>query len=121
MKYPRVYRPLERFHFYLTGPLVCAKPGFKYIFVVKEYLTKYVRLFPFKFKTADSKQNGECDRLDVPTRLFSDKGTKFCNKLIINISELFKVSWVTATSSYKWFQFTLFVFFVIYSFSQKKK
>jgi hypothetical protein len=53
MKYPRVYRPLERLHFDLTGPLVSTKSGFKYILVVKDYLTKYVWLFPLKFKTAE--------------------------------------------------------------------
>jgi hypothetical protein len=36
MKYPRVYGPLERLHFDLTGPLVSTKSGFKYILVDSE-------------------------------------------------------------------------------------
>jgi transposase InsO family protein len=57
--------------------------------------------FSLKFKTAEEVAeklvNEIICRFGVPTQLFSDKGTEFCNKLVTNISELFKIRRITTT------------------------
>ncbi|GFT56299.1 pro-Pol polyprotein [Trichonephila clavipes] len=70
----------------LFGPLPETTEGMKWIFIVEDYATKWVELFPLKQATAK-----ECAmtflneiflRYGVPRRLISDNGTQFVSAVM---------------------------------------
>ncbi|GFW53974.1 retrovirus-related Pol polyprotein from transposon 412 [Trichonephila clavipes] len=67
----------------LFGPLPETSEGMKWIFIVEDYTTKWVELFPLKQATAKecamTLLNEVFLRYGVPRRLISDNGTQFAN------------------------------------------
>ncbi|GFT32215.1 transposon Tf2-9 polyprotein [Trichonephila clavipes] len=92
--FSRIYRnitgltpvPAQRFESIsidLFGPLPETTEGMKWIFIVEDYTTKWVELFPLKQATAKecamTLLNEVFLRYGVPRRLISDNGTQFAN------------------------------------------
>ncbi|KAK8772700.1 hypothetical protein V5799_024055 [Amblyomma americanum] len=76
-------RPFESIHADHLGPLVRSKKGNKYILVVIDNLTKYVRLFPSRDTSAKSVIKSCEDftfRHSLPERIITDRGTCFTSK-----------------------------------------
>jgi hypothetical protein len=100
-RYPTAKVPLERLHMDLTGALPSSNGGYTYIFVVKDYLTKFVWLFPLKTKKAEDIAEVLVEKLfctfGLPRTLYSDKGSEFVNRLVSRISLLLKVNRVSTT------------------------
>lgn len=90
MVYGMVTRPWQRTHMDLAGPFVASK-GFKYILVIKDFLTKYCVLFPVKSKEAEEIYNclHKCIINYGPAeKLITDQGTEFNNKIMEYITKL---------------------------------
>ncbi|KAK8768371.1 hypothetical protein V5799_015163 [Amblyomma americanum] len=76
-------RPFETIHADHLGPFVRSKKGNKYILVVIDNLTKYVRLFPSRDTSAKSVIKS-CEDFTfshgLPERIITDRGTCFTSK-----------------------------------------
>ncbi|KAK8788708.1 hypothetical protein V5799_021513 [Amblyomma americanum] len=76
-------RPFETIHADHLGPFVRSKKGNKYILVVIDNLTKYVRLFPSRDTSARSVIKS-CEDFTfshgLPERIITDRGTCFTSK-----------------------------------------
>ncbi|GFY24430.1 hypothetical protein TNCV_1014781 [Trichonephila clavipes] len=70
----------------LFGPLPETTEGMKWIFIVEDYTTKWVELFPLKQATAKecamTLLNEVFLRYGVPRRLISDNGTQFVSAVM---------------------------------------
>ncbi|GFX66553.1 pro-Pol polyprotein [Trichonephila clavipes] len=70
----------------LFGPLPETTEGIKWIFIVEDYTTKWVELFPLKQATAKecamTLLNEVFLRYGVPRRLISDNGTQFVSAVM---------------------------------------
>ncbi|GFX88495.1 hypothetical protein TNCV_2279631 [Trichonephila clavipes] len=70
----------------LFGPLPETTEGMKWIFIVEDYTTKWVELFPLKQATAKecamTLLNEVFVRYGVPRRLISDNGTQFVSAVM---------------------------------------
>ncbi|GFX74339.1 retrovirus-related Pol polyprotein from transposon 412 [Trichonephila clavipes] len=70
----------------LFGPLPETTEGMKWIFIVEDYTTKWIELFPLKQATAKecamTLLNEVFLRYGVPRRLISDNGTQFVSAVM---------------------------------------
>jgi hypothetical protein len=101
--YPPANYPLSRVHMDLTGPLPTTDGNkHKYILVVKDYLTKFVWLFPLKDKTAKAVVEPLVTELfcawGFPDQLVSDRGTEFMNELMTKVTHMLRVNRISSTS-----------------------
>jgi hypothetical protein len=101
MKYNAVHRPLDRVHIDLVGPLPPTQNGNRYIFVIKDYLTKYVWLIPLRTKTATEVAENYVTRFicqaGIPGVVISDRGNEFVNSLMKNVSEIMGINRISTT------------------------
>jgi hypothetical protein len=87
----------------LTGPLpTTAGNKHKHIFVVKDYLTKFVWLFSLEDKTAKAVVEPLATELfcawGFPDQLVSDLGSEFMNELMTKVTHMLRVNRISSTS-----------------------
>ena len=101
MKYNRVSGPLDRVHVDLAGPLPTTVNGYKYVMVIKDYLTKYVWLVPLKTKTAAEVAESFVTKFicqaGIPHTVISDRGTEFVNQLLKNVCTVLGINRISTT------------------------
>jgi hypothetical protein len=101
MKYKRTKRVMDRAHIDLTGPLPTTADGFKYIMVIKDFLSKYVWLIPLRTKKADEVAEAFVSQFicqaGIPDMLVSDRGNEFVNKIMKNVSRIMGINRVSTT------------------------
>ncbi|GFT03058.1 transposon Tf2-8 polyprotein [Trichonephila clavipes] len=85
------------------GPLPETTEGMKWIFIVEDYTTKWVELFPLKQATAKecamTLLNEVFLRYGVPRRLISDNGTQFVSAVMQQLCFVLDInqSWISPT------------------------
>ena len=101
MKYSKVRLPLDRVHIDLTGPLPRTSGGYRYIFVIKDYLTKHVWLIPLKTKggleVAEAFVRHFICQAGIPDTVVSDRGNEFVNSLLKNVSKILGINRISTT------------------------
>jgi hypothetical protein len=101
MKYSKVRRPLDRVHIDLTGPLPRTSGGYRYIFVIKDYLTKHVWLVPLKTKgaleVAEAFVRHFVCQAGIPDTVVSDRGNEFVNSILVNVSKILGINRISTT------------------------
>jgi len=101
MKYSKVRRPLDRVHIDLTGPLPRTSGGYRYIFVIKDYLTKHVWLVPLKTKgaleVAEAFVRYFVCQAGIPDTVVSDRGNEFVNSILVNVSKILGINRISTT------------------------
>lgn len=101
--YPMIYRPFDRCHMDLIGPLPTTKKSAKYILVFKCALTKWVELFALRSRRMEDIAECFVDEIvmrhGAPRILVPDGGTEFINRALLSICRLLKTRKVT-TSPY---------------------
>ena len=101
MKFDDTWRPLDRIHIDLTGPLPLTKIKNRYIMVIKDYLTKYVWLIPLRTKgaveVAEAFVGEFICQAGIPGRVVSDRGNEFVNQLLTNVSRILGINRISTT------------------------
>lgn len=101
MKYSKVRRPLDRVHIDLTGPLPRTSGGYRYILVMKDYLTKHVWLVALKTKgmteVAEAFVRHFVCQAGIPDTVVSDRGNEFVNSLLRNVSKILGINRISTT------------------------
>lgn len=101
MKYSKIRRPLDRVHIDLTGPLPRTNGGYRYILVMKDYLTKYVWLVPIKTKgaleVAEAFVRYFICEAGIPDTVVSDRGNEFVNSILRNVSRILGINRISTT------------------------
>ncbi|GFW71264.1 pro-Pol polyprotein [Trichonephila clavipes] len=86
LKYYWTAQRFESIAIDLFGPLPETTEGMKWIFIVEDYTTKWVEIFPLKQATAKecamTLLNEVFLRYGVPRRLISDNGTQFVSAVM---------------------------------------
>ena len=101
MKYSKIRRPLDRVHIDLTGPLPRTSGGYRYIFVIKDYLTKHVWLIPLKTKgaleVAEAFVRYFICQAGIPESVVSDRGNEFVNSILKSVSKILGINRISTT------------------------
>lgn len=101
MHYDSVSHVMDRVHMDLTGPLPTSRDGFKYVLVIKDFLSKYVWLIPLPNKTAEEVARAVLYNLicqaGIPKMLISDRGNEFVNKVMAKLCDLMNITRVSTT------------------------
>jgi hypothetical protein len=101
MKYSKIRHPLDRVHIDLTGPLPRTSGGYRYIFVIKDYLTKHVWLVPLKTKgaleVAEAFVRFFVCQAGIPDSVVSDRGNEFVNSILVNVSKILGINRISTT------------------------
>jgi hypothetical protein len=85
------YSPMSRIAIDTIGPLPEADGGYKYIIVIIDAFSRFVKLYPCQEVTAISALQAILEWIGFfgcPEELVSDNGTQFSNELIDNLLEL---------------------------------
>ena len=101
MKYSKVRLPLDRVHVDLTGPLPRTNGGYRFILVIKDYLTKHVWLVPLKTKggleVAEAFVRHFVCLAGIPDTVVSDRGNEFVNTLLRDVSRILGINRISTT------------------------
>jgi hypothetical protein len=101
VQYGKVERVLDRVHMDLTGPLPTTKGKNKYIFVIKDFLSKYVWLIPLADKRMETVAlafvNEFCCQAGLPGTVISDQGNEFVNQVMKRVASILNISRISTT------------------------
>jgi exodeoxyribonuclease III len=101
MKYSKIRRPLDRVHIDLTGPLPRTQGGYRFILVIKDYLTKHVWLVPLKTKgaleVAEAFVRHFVCTAGIPETVVSDRGNEFVNSLLRDVAKILGINRISTT------------------------
>ena len=96
-------RPFEKLSWDIMGPLPMTSQGNKYILVITDLFTKWVKAFPLKDTTAitlaTAMLNEVVCRYGVPSCIHSDQGANLCSNVVYSLCELLGIA-TTKTSAY---------------------
>lgn len=100
-QHPRVTRPWQMISVDLCGPLPRSTSGYRYIFVVQDYFSKFVLLHPLRVASASACVKYLEEQVfllfSVPQYLISDNGTQFKSRNFIRLCEHYKVKILNTT------------------------
>jgi hypothetical protein len=85
------YSPMSRIAIDTLGPLPETEKGYKYVIVIIDAFSRFVKLYPCQDVTALSAMQAILEWIGIfgcPEELVSDNGTQFSNELIDNLLEL---------------------------------
>ena len=85
------YSPMSRIAIDTLGPLPETEKGYKYVIVIIDAFSRFVKLYPCQDVTAFSAMQAILEWIGIfgcPEELVSDNGTQFSNELIDNLLEL---------------------------------
>jgi hypothetical protein len=85
------YSPMSRIAIDTIGPLPETEGGYKYVIVIIDAFSRFVKLFPCQNVDAISAMQAILEWIGIfgcPEELVSDNGTQFSNELIDNLLEL---------------------------------
>ena len=92
----------EKIFIDLVGPIEETESGAKYILTIQDELTKFMEAVPLENKEAVTVAKGlvECFILKygMPTRIASDQGTEFINKVMKDVCKTLKVEQMNSTA-----------------------
>lgn len=92
---PNVTQPWQMISLDLVGPLPRTYKGYRFILVVVDYFSKFVRLFPLRSATSsavnDKLENEIFLLFGVPQFLLCDNGKQFTSKSFVNLCKSYNV------------------------------
>lgn len=97
--YPIPHRPFQRVHMDILGNFSESAYGYRHLLVVVDELTRFVEIFPLKYKSAEEVAiaffKGIICRYGVPECLITDNGREFINKTLDGLANLLGIKKVS--------------------------
>ena len=87
--------PMIKLNIDTIGPLPKDHKNYKYIIVIIDAFTRFIKIYPMKSVSAE--ESAECLLFGVPDEILTDNGSQYVNKHLLNLFNLLRTEHITIT------------------------